>query len=264
MFTHDLCIISDCHLGTPNCRAESLQHYLERIHPERLVINGDLCDLGYYLTRHWPRRHQRILQRILTLAATGTEVIYVIGNHDAPLRGFINLLPGIRLCKEYRCTYHGQRLLVTHGHRFDDQLCRWHWMRHVGGFVYELLQGSEHRLNQLLRRFGIPRLEALRAIKQHLPGARAAIGRFQDAALALAAAEGHDIICCGHIHVPRVHEACIADRQIRYINSGDWVEHCTAIEAIEGAFRLHHENIRRPLAEARPNSLSPATSIEAA
>ncbi len=38
----DLCIISDCHLGTPHCRDAELLDYLRDLRPDRLIINGDL------------------------------------------------------------------------------------------------------------------------------------------------------------------------------------------------------------------------------
>jgi UDP-2,3-diacylglucosamine pyrophosphatase LpxH len=239
MRTPDIAVISDCHLGTRHCRADELFTYLNQIRPKRLIINGDLCDLGHYFTRHWPRRHQEILKRILELAGSGTEVIYVIGNHDAPLRGFMDLLPGLRLVPEYQCNYDGLELLFTHGHRFDAQLCGLRWLKQLGGLGYEALQWAEWQGNRLLRWAGFAPRRWVTALKHSIPGANRVINRFEDAAIYLALKEGLDVICCGHIHVPRIDVIDLGGRRIRYINTGDWVEHCTAVEATDGVFALH-------------------------
>ena len=61
------------------------------------------------------------------------------------------------------------------------------------------------------------------------------IGRFEEA-LALEAKEtGVDGVVCGHIHLADMHDRL----GIHYINTGDWVESCTAIvEDFEGNFEL--------------------------
>ncbi|MFW5845145.1 MAG: UDP-2,3-diacylglucosamine diphosphatase [Planctomycetota bacterium] len=241
--TCDLSIISDCHLGTRNCRDEELHDYLCSVRPKRLIINGDLCDLGAYFTRYWPESHQLILERLMELAHTGTEVVYVIGNHDAPLMRFADLTPGIALTDEYRCTYFGRRMLITHGHRFDHLLCRWPLLRRLGGAGYDALQTCETALNRATGLMGFPSWRFVNAIKHRVPGARAAIVAFEQAAVELALAEDVDVICCGHIHVPRAIEHERDGRAVAYLNSGDWVEHCTALEAQDGAFCLHHHSL---------------------
>jgi len=43
----------------------------------------------------------------------------------------------------------------------------------------------------------------------------------------------------GHIHQPTMRSEAFAGRDIRYLNSGDWVEHLTALEFDGEAWRLH-------------------------
>ena len=61
------------------------------------------------------------------------------------------------------------------------------------------------------------------------------IGRFEEALTFEAREAGVDGVICGHIHYADMH-----DRMgIHYINTGDWVESCTAVaETHEGQFEL--------------------------
>ena len=59
------------------------------------------------------------------------------------------------------------------------------------------------------------------------------IGAFEAALTAEAQRLGADRVICGHIH----HAAMRDMGQVRYLNTGDWVESCTAIvETFEGEF----------------------------
>jgi UDP-2,3-diacylglucosamine pyrophosphatase LpxH len=75
------------------------------------------------------------------------------------------------------------------------------------------------------------------------------IGRFEEALTLEARETGVDGVICGHIHFADMH-----DRMgIHYINTGDWVESCTAIaETEEGAFELIRWSAPLPPPKPRP------------
>ena len=82
--------ISDVHLGTRGCKAEYLLDFLDHIDCQRLYLVGDIVDFwklknGFY----WPALHNAIVRKVMALATTGTEVIYIPGNHDEVFRGYI-------------------------------------------------------------------------------------------------------------------------------------------------------------------------------
>jgi len=61
------------------------------------------------------------------------------------------------------------------------------------------------------------------------------IGRFEEALTLEARDTGVDGVICGHIHFADMHDRL----GIHYINTGDWVESCTAVcETTEGQFEL--------------------------
>ena len=61
------------------------------------------------------------------------------------------------------------------------------------------------------------------------------IGRFEEALSLEARDSGVDGIICGHIHHADMHNRL----GVHYINTGDWVESCTAVaEEYDGQFEL--------------------------
>ena len=107
--------ISDVHLGFERCNAEALLTFLDVIETETLYLVGDLIDLACASSAlRWPRAHHEVIRRILTLADQGTRVVYVPGNHDCPMRGFVGARFGsIEICRDaLHETADGRRFLV--------------------------------------------------------------------------------------------------------------------------------------------------------
>jgi UDP-2,3-diacylglucosamine pyrophosphatase LpxH len=230
--------LSDIHLGTPGCQAGLLADLLATVSPEQLFLLGDIVDIerlqaAYY----WPAAHEAIVASVLALAADGTRVVFVPGNHDAALRAFC----GSRLgpVEVHRTLVHetadGRRLLLAHGDDFDVG----HHYSPAVAQLAEVLYGSLLRLSTLIHagrdRLGLPYWSLLRSVKLRLQAVREAVARYEARAVAAALDAGVDGIVCGHIHRP-------ASRQVgsvHYLNSGDWVEHCTAVvEHADGGLEL--------------------------
>jgi hypothetical protein len=97
-------ILSDVHLGTPDCKIEEVNHFLRHVRCERLILNGDIID-GWQLTRsgHWTKAHTRFVRIVLKkLEKRDTEVIYLRGNHDDILASFLPLdFENLRIVEEY-------------------------------------------------------------------------------------------------------------------------------------------------------------------
>ncbi len=80
--------ISDVHLGTKGCKAELLSNFLKYNSSSKLYLIGDIID-GWKIQQNkwvWKQTHSNVIRRILGLAKRGTEVIYVLGNHDEFIR----------------------------------------------------------------------------------------------------------------------------------------------------------------------------------
>ena len=114
--------ISDVHLGTAACQAGYLLDMLNTVHCEQLYLVGDIVDLLAMRKKvQFPHQHQAVIARILELAQSGTEVIYIPGNHDALLRRFNGQrISGVKIKNHvhYR-SIDGRTFLVSHGDEFD-------------------------------------------------------------------------------------------------------------------------------------------------
>lgn len=84
----EIVVISDIHLGTFGAHTKELLEYLESIQPKKLVLNGDIIDIWQFRKSYFPKSHLEVIKKIIDLSTTGTEVIYITGNHDEFLRKF--------------------------------------------------------------------------------------------------------------------------------------------------------------------------------
>lgn len=83
---NDAVVISDIHLGSDNCQAKYLVHFLEAIRrgarpTRRLILNGDVFDSIDF--RRLKKHHWGILSEIRKLSDE-LEVVWINGNHDGP------------------------------------------------------------------------------------------------------------------------------------------------------------------------------------
>ena len=74
----ELVILSDVHLGTYGAQAKELVNYLQSIKPKTLVLNGDIIDIWQFRKRYFPKSHLQVIKKIISLAAKGTQVYYII------------------------------------------------------------------------------------------------------------------------------------------------------------------------------------------
>ncbi|MTI19230.1 UDP-2,3-diacylglucosamine diphosphatase [Rhodobacteraceae bacterium RKSG542] len=235
---HKSLFISDVHLGTRGCKAEALLEFLDHHDGEVIYLVGDIVD-GWRLRRrwYWPAAHAKVITRIRQLAAEGRRVVYIPGNHDDFLRGFYGVhLEGIEVAEQaIHETVTGKRYLVTHGDQFDVVVMNARWLALVGDVAYTTALGLNTFINRFGSALGLPYWSLSSWCKLKVKKAVNFIGRFEEALVGLARADGLDGVICGHIH----HAAQRRFEEVHYINTGDWVESCTAVtESYEGTFEV--------------------------
>jgi UDP-2,3-diacylglucosamine pyrophosphatase LpxH len=238
----DIVVISDVHLGTYGCHAQELLNYLKSIEPRTLVLNGDIFDMWQFKKSYFPKQHMEVVRRLLKMAVNGTKVYYLTGNHDDILRKFGEISLGlIHLRNKLVFQIDGKTHWVFHGDVFDPSVQRARWLAKLGGQGYDLLI----RINRMINRFrgilGLKPASFSARIKKGVKGAVRFIGDFEDLAIQMAAENGYDKVICGHIHQPQIREVVAKNGQkVCYMNSGDWVEHLTALECKSGNWELYH------------------------
>lgn len=245
----EMVVISDVHLGTYGCHANELLQYLNSLKTKTLILNGDFIDIWQFRKRFFPREHMQIIQRILRMAAKGTKVYYITGNHDDALRRYSDFSSGnIHLRDKLVLQLRGKSYWFFHGDIFDASIKYSPFIAKLGGKGYDLLILINRFVNRVRSWFGLPRMSFSKRVKDSVKEAVKFIGDFEDSAINLAMEQGYDYVVCGHIHKQQIRSITKKDKQITYLNSGDWIENLTALEYNWGVWSIyeydasHYEN----------------------
>lgn len=237
----DAVILSDIHLGSANCQARLVCELLERIvkgelPTNRLILNGDVFDSIDF--RRLSKNHWKVLSLIRKLSDE-IEIVWLAGNHDGSAEVVSHLL-GVTVQDDYTLDTADQKLLILHGHVFDEFIESFPVLTWFADAVYRFLQWIDrtHSFAKMAKHGSKTFLRCARKIAQQ--------------AVDLARRRGCTMVTCGHTH-SAIEEI---DQPIPYFNSGCWTElPCTYLTVEEGVVRLHthkaDEHARQPaIAEA--------------
>jgi UDP-2,3-diacylglucosamine pyrophosphatase LpxH len=233
--------ISDVHLGTHGCQAEALLDFLKQNTCDSLYLVGDIID-GWRLKKriYWPQSHSDVIRRVLTVARNGNRVYYILGNHDEALRKWLNFdlrFGRVRILnRQDHIAVNGKRYLVVHGDMFDGLMQKdLKWIMHVGDIAYNLLIWLNIKLNAVRGWFGMDYWSLSKYLKSKTKEAVSFVDGFEEKLASYADQKGYAGVICGHIHCAAIKNI----NGIEYLNTGDWVESCTAIvETYDGEFKL--------------------------
>jgi len=240
--------LSDLHLGSASCHAESINQFLQNVDCKKLYLVGDIIDFWAIKRRRvgLVDSHVDVIKTLLSKARQGTEVYYILGNHDEGFRALLKAYPfdhgltNIKLCNH--CDFVsalGKKYLVLHGDQFDKKIKCNPWLSYVGDTIYSGLIYVNHWWNKIRTKRGHGYWSLASAVKSKSPRALRYIRDYENAAILTAKRKGYDGILCGHIHIP-------ADKKldnIHYLNTGDWQDSCSAV--------VEHHNGELELIEAQ-------------
>ncbi len=221
----DAVILSDIHLGSDNCEAKNVRHLLELVADgelltSRLILNGDMFDSIDF--RRLNKNHWKVLSLIRKLS-DHVETIWLCGNHDGSAEIISHLL-GVSVMDDYVLESGPERVLVLHGHIFDDFIDNHPVLTWLADMLYAFLQWIDqtHAVAKMAKHRSKTFLRCAKKI--------------EEGAIALARRKGCTSVCCGHTHVA----AANAGQPIAYFNSGCWTERpCTYLTVDNGGVSLH-------------------------
>jgi UDP-2,3-diacylglucosamine pyrophosphatase LpxH len=224
--------ISDVHLGTRASQADMLLDFLKYTEAETIYLVGDIVDF-WRIKRGavWPQAHNDVLQKILRKVRKGTRVVYIPGNHDEGIRDYAGThFGGIEIERQaLHTTADGRRFVVLHGDEYDVVVRYARWLAFLGDRGYEFALWLNWPLNFVRRHLGLGYWSLSAYLKHRVKTAVSFIGEFEKALAEEARRQQVDGIICGHIH----HAASRDIGGVHYINTGDWVESCTAVGETE-------------------------------
>ena len=238
--------LSDLHLGLRASRADLLLDFLGGMDCGRIVLVGDIVD-GWRLRKswYWDAHHDEVIRLLLRKTREGVEILYIPGNHDEMFRDWVGLeVAGIHLVQQAEhVTADGRRLLVMHGDEFDSVVRYWPLLAHLGDWAYDAALLLNRWFNTARRRMGYPYWSLSQWLKRRVKEAVKAIDRFEESLAHEALRGGYDGVICGHIHHAEMRDI----GGVTYMNTGDWVESCTAlVEHPDGRFELLDWSRRSP------------------
>ncbi|MGL4728027.1 MAG: UDP-2,3-diacylglucosamine diphosphatase [Bosea sp. (in: a-proteobacteria)] len=230
--------LSDVHLGAKACQAQALLDFLRDHEADTVYLVGDIID-GWALRKNWfwPQPHNDVVQKILRKARKGSRIVYLPGNHDEFLRNYYGThFGGIEVAAEaMHETADGRKFLVIHGDQFDFVILHARWLAYLGDWAYDVALFTNRWVSVTRRKLGLPYWSLSAWAKLKVKNAVNVISKFEDQLIAEARKRGADGVICGHIH-----HATQRDLDgVTYVNTGDWVESCTAVvEHFDGRLEI--------------------------
>jgi UDP-2,3-diacylglucosamine pyrophosphatase LpxH len=224
--------ISDVHLGTRASQAGMLLDFLRHADAETIYLVGDIVDF-WRIKRGavWPQSHNDVLQKLLRKVRKGTRIVYIPGNHDEGLRQYCGTkFGGIEIERQAMFqTAAGKNYLIIHGDEFDVVVRYAKWLAFLGDRGYEFALWLNWPLNFVRKQLGFGYWSLSSYLKHRVKTAVNFIGDFEKNLAEEAKRRNVDGVICGHIH-----RAASRDfGPVHYLNTGDWVESCTAIAETE-------------------------------
>lgn len=221
--------ISDLHIGSTQCQSDVLLDFLKYNDSEKLYLVGDIIDFWSLSKKmYWTTEHNTIIQKLLRKARQGTEIIYVPGNHDENVRDYESYVFGDIVVKvsDIHTTAQGKQFLIVHGDEYDAVARHHKWIAKIGSIGYDWLIALNRFWRLFRRLFGIQSQFSLAAyIKFKVKNAVQFISDYEETIVQTLKNENLDGVICGHIH----HAEIKYIENFLYINTGDFVESCTAI-----------------------------------
>lgn len=235
--------ISDVHLGTKDSKANELRDFLKHNSCETLYLVGDIID-GWKIQQNklkWKDSHTKVVRKILGLSKNKTSVIYVSGNHDEFLRMFVPYkveFGNVKVVNQYtHIGIDGKKYLVVHGDMFDGITKLAPWISFLGDHAYDIVLDLNTKFNWLRHKFGFGYWSLSKYLKHKVKKSIDFIFKFEENIVSYCKKRNFDGVICGHIHHAEIKEI---DGSI-YMNSGDWVESCSAlVEHYDGRWEIVH------------------------
>lgn len=231
--------ISDLHIGSTQCQADALLDFLKHNDSEKLYLVGDIIDFWALSKKmYWPQAHNTVIQKFLRKARHGTQIIYIPGNHDENVREYDNYVFGGITVKnsDVHTTLLGKRYLIVHGDEYDTIAKHHKWIAKLGSVGYDLLIEINRYIRMFRHFFGIQSNFSLAAfVKYKVKNVVQFISDYEESIVHSLKNGNLDGVICGHIH----HAEIKYIEGFQYINTGDFVESCTAIvEHYDGTLEL--------------------------
>jgi UDP-2,3-diacylglucosamine pyrophosphatase LpxH len=232
---YDTVFVSDIHLGTDRCNTDKFLEFIKNIQTKKLVFVGDVIDIycmEKYNTR-WNKKHTKSVHEIIKHIKNGTEVIYILGNHDADFRRYCDFQhENFLMCNQYvHIDSKQNKFLCIHGDQ-HSKFSSGSWKQLFFNKGYELITPLSIWLNRFFR------FSLVHYLKNTINGKRYIEQYETDIANYCKSRGDFSGVICGHIHHANIRNF----DDITYMCCGDFVDTCSAILEKDGNYTLQKYN----------------------
>lgn len=232
---YDTVFVSDIHLGTDRCNTDKFLEFIKNIQTKKLVFVGDVIDIycmEKYNTR-WNKKHTKSVHEIIKHIRNGTEVVYILGNHDADFRRYCDFQhENFLMCNQYvHIDSKQNKFLCIHGDQ-HSKFSSGSWKQLFFNKGYELITPLSIWLNRFFR------FSLVHYLKSTINGKKYIDQYENDIANYCKSRGDFSGVICGHIHHANIRNF----DDITYMCCGDFVDTCSAILEKDGNYTLQKYN----------------------
>ena len=210
-------VISDLHIGSLFYNEDDLLSFLDGIECDQLILAGDIIDMIRVPV------FTESAAKILLSIGEHSDVIYIVGNHDISMAGFVDQkIGGMTFLDKYEFEDCGRTFRIEHGDEYETGIVHSEfWMKIISLFHDWLERTFNWNLTSWYVSYKIKRRK-LRRIWDILKWNNDV-----------------DVIITGHSHCPECIIWVDEEQSIKtYVNCGDWVSHTSYVEINDGIVRL--------------------------
>jgi UDP-2,3-diacylglucosamine pyrophosphatase LpxH len=233
---YDSIFISDVHLGTDRCNIKKFLKFLDGVKTKKLVMVGDIIDI-HCMEKYntlWNKKHTKAVEKIIDLCNNGTQVIYILGNHDEVARKYLKnnsyqLHKNLIICDRYVHTSNqNKKFLCVHGDEYSSYSSG-SWKQYFLNWGYETITPVN---NFLKKRIGFSLVNFLK----NIPRGKKYIHKYENDLIRYVRRQSdyYDGVIVGHIHHMNIREV----NGTTYMCCGDWTDTCSAIVEENGLFKI--------------------------
>ena len=229
-------VMSDLHIGSKGCNTKAIINLLKTVEYDRLILVGDIID-GWLFQRYkkFSTDHNKVIRKLFKISKE-KEIIWISGNHDEFLRKYTPMqLGNIKIVDEF---IEGG-IWFCHGDKYDG-IIKMHWLGMLGSIGYDAAIVIDRLLKKINKKTSLSKY-----LKDNVKAAVSFMVDYEQEMVRQAKKRNCHTVICGHIHTP-------ADKtidNIRYINTGDWIENQSYVlyelsnyEIGSGTLKLYNNN----------------------
>lgn len=237
---------SDFHLGAPNLsasqqREQKILRWLRSIEQdaEAIFLVGDIFDFWFEYKTVVPKGAVRLLGKLAELSDRGIDIHFFVGNHDIWMFDYFPTELGITVHHApLQITLKGKQFFIAHGDGlgpsdysykrlkkiFTNRLCQWlfRWLHPDIGVRLANYSSSASRTAQTEPEYFLGKDKEWLLLYSNYK-----LQQFPET----------DYFIFGHRHLPL--DILLENQKSRYLNLGEWFNHCTYVE-----FDGHHLELK--------------------